>query len=126
MIFKSSSLAAGVAVVLLSLASMVAAHPGEHLSARQIADEVGNAHVVHAINSRALESCQNNPEVKARRERAIARRAATFARLRQERGLEDGKFRPQFSPFFNKPNLHQTNTPFPSFSPQHPGFTEET
>ncbi|KAI0405860.1 Intradiol ring-cleavage dioxygenase [Xylaria palmicola] len=85
MIFKSS-LAAGVAVVL-SLASLATAHPGE--SARQVAEEVENAHVVNMINSRALEACQNDPEVKARKERAIARRAATFARLREERGLED-------------------------------------
>ncbi|KAI1737657.1 Intradiol ring-cleavage dioxygenase [Xylaria scruposa] len=87
MIF-TSSFAASVAVVL-SLASMVTAHPGEHLSARQIEDEMGNAHVVNMLNSRALEACQNDPEVKARKERAIARRAATFARLRQERNLEE-------------------------------------
>ncbi len=77
--------------VVLSLAFMVAAHPGENLSARQIMDEVGNAHVVNMMNSRALEACQNDPEVKARKERAISRRAATFARLRDERGLNDGK-----------------------------------
>ncbi|KAI3340065.1 Intradiol ring-cleavage dioxygenase [Ustulina deusta] len=87
MIF-TSPLTAGVAVVL-SLAVMVAAHPGENLSARQIMDEVGNAHVVNMMNSRALEACQNDPEVKARKERAISRRAATFARLRDERGLND-------------------------------------
>lgn len=85
-----SLFAAGVAVVL-SLASMASAHPGEHLSERQIKDEVANAHVVNMINSRALEACQNDPEVKARKERAIARRAATFARLRKERSLDDGK-----------------------------------
>ncbi|KAI0877805.1 Intradiol ring-cleavage dioxygenase [Hypoxylon argillaceum] len=83
-----SLFAAGVAVVL-SLASMASAHPGEHLSERQIKDEVANAHVVNMINSRALEACQNDPEVKARKERAIARRAATFARLRKERSLDD-------------------------------------
>lgn len=82
-----SSFAAGVAVVL-SLASIATAHPGE--SAQQIEDEVANAHVVNIINTRALEACQNDPEVKARKERAIARRAATFARLRQERNLDDG------------------------------------
>ena len=75
----------------LSLTVMVTAHPGENLSARQIMDEVGNAHVVSVINSRALEACQNDPEVKARKERAIARRAATFARLRDERDLNEGK-----------------------------------
>ncbi|KAJ8104838.1 hypothetical protein ONZ43_g7667 [Nemania bipapillata] len=84
----TSSFAVGVAVVL-SLASIATAHPGEHLSKRQIDDEMGNAHVVNLINSRALEACQNDPEVKARKERAIARRAATFARLRKERNLED-------------------------------------
>lgn len=83
------SFAAGVAVVL-SLASIATAHPGEHLSARQIEDEVANAHFVNMINSRALEKCQNDPEVKAGKERAVARRAATFARLRQERNLDEG------------------------------------
>jgi hypothetical protein len=78
-------------VAVLSLALMAAAHPGEHLTERQIQDEVGNAHVVSMMNARALEACQNDPEVKARRERAIARRAATFARLRQEKELDDGK-----------------------------------
>ncbi|KAI1191843.1 Intradiol ring-cleavage dioxygenase [Nemania serpens] len=82
------SFAAGVAVVL-SLASIATAHPGEHLSARQIEDEVANAHFVNMINSRALEKCQNDPEVKAGKERAVARRAATFARLRQERNLDE-------------------------------------
>ncbi|KAI0468415.1 Intradiol ring-cleavage dioxygenase [Xylaria cf. heliscus] len=87
MIF-TSPFAASVAVVLF-LASMVTAHPGEHLSTRQIEDEMGNSHVVNMMNTRALEACQNDPEVKARKERAIARRAATFARLRQERDLEE-------------------------------------
>ncbi|KAJ2988599.1 hypothetical protein NUW58_g3884 [Xylaria curta] len=87
MIF-ASSLAAGVAVVL-SLASLATAHLGEKLSARQIKDETDNAYVVNMMNSKALEACQNDPEVKARKERAIARRAATFARLRQERNLHD-------------------------------------
>ncbi|GAP91606.2 putative gpi anchored dioxygenase [Rosellinia necatrix] len=87
MIF-TSSLAAGVAAVL-SLASMVTAHPGEHLSARRIKDEVDNSHVVSMMNAKALEACQNDPEVKARRERAVARRAATFERLRRERNLQD-------------------------------------
>ncbi|KAF2969686.1 hypothetical protein GQX73_g3878 [Xylaria multiplex] len=78
----------GVAVVL-SLVSMTTAHPGESPSARQIKDEMDTAHMINMINSRALEACQNDPEVKARKERAIARRAATFARLRQERDLDD-------------------------------------
>ncbi|KAI1169486.1 Intradiol ring-cleavage dioxygenase [Nemania sp. FL0916] len=81
----TSSFAAGVALVL-SLASIAAAHPGE--SEHHIQEEATNAHVVNMINTRALEACQSNPEVKARKERAIARRAATFARLRQERNLE--------------------------------------
>jgi len=76
-------------VVLSSLAFLTTGHPGENLSERQIRDEVGNAHVVNMMNARALEACQNDPEVKARKERAIARRAATFARLRQEKGLEN-------------------------------------
>jgi hypothetical protein len=87
----SSSFATSMVVVLSSLAFLTTGHPGENLSERQIRDEVGNAHVVNMMNARALEACQNDPEVKARKERAIARRAATFARLRQEKGLENGK-----------------------------------
>ncbi|KAI0200907.1 Intradiol ring-cleavage dioxygenase [Astrocystis sublimbata] len=87
----ASPLTASVAVVLL-LAFKATAHPGEHLSARQVEDEMANAHVVNMINSRALESCQSDPEIKARKARAVARRAETFARLRQERNLEDANW----------------------------------
>ena len=88
----TSSVATGLVAVLSSLALTATAHPGENLSKRQIEEEAANAHVVNMLNTRALEACQNDPDVKAYKERAIARRAATFARLRQERGLEDGKF----------------------------------
>lgn len=115
MIF-TPSFVAGVAVVL-SLASMVTAHPGEHLSARQIEDEMGNAHVVNMMNTRALDACQNDPEVKARKERALARRAATFARLRKERDLEEGK---------PTSNLTRTRQVQRLTCAQQPGFTEET
>ncbi|KAI0160445.1 Intradiol ring-cleavage dioxygenase [Xylariaceae sp. FL1272] len=85
---RTSWLAACVAVIL-PLALVTNAHPGENLSKRQIVEEAGNAHVVSVVNTRALERCQNDPDVVARKERAIARRAATFARLRKERALED-------------------------------------
>ncbi|KAK8047127.1 Intradiol ring-cleavage dioxygenase [Apiospora saccharicola] len=76
----------------LSLTSIVASHPGEKFDKRAHMEELANGHAVADVNSRALEACQNRPEVKARKERAIARRAATFDRLRQERDLSDATF----------------------------------
>ncbi|KAK7995907.1 Intradiol ring-cleavage dioxygenase [Apiospora marii] len=76
----------------LSLTSIVASHPGEKFNKRAHMEELANGHAVADVNSRALEACQNRPEVKARKERAIARRAATFDRLRQERDLSDATF----------------------------------
>ncbi|KAI1079015.1 putative GPI anchored dioxygenase [Whalleya microplaca] len=76
----------------LSLTSTVAGHPGEQYGKQEALEEAVNAHVVAEINARALEACSNSPEVRARKERAIARRAATFARLRQDRGIEDASW----------------------------------
>lgn len=77
----------------LSLTPIVASHPGEKFDKRAHMEELANGHAVADVNSRALEACQSRPEVRARKERAIARRAATFDRLRQERDLSDGKKR---------------------------------
>ncbi|KAI0389466.1 aromatic compound dioxygenase [Xylariaceae sp. FL0594] len=78
---------------LLLTALLATAHPGEEdLSAHAIREETANTHVVSALNARALEhACRNRnaDEVRAYKERAVARRAATFERLRRERGLED-------------------------------------
>lgn len=71
---------------------LVSAHPEEVFDKRAHLDEVTRHHVVAEVNSRALQACAYQPKVKARREEAIARRAATFERLRQERGLADGKY----------------------------------
>lgn len=87
MVFTSKILAASG--LLLSLASLGAAHPGEGHEKRL--EEASNAHMVAALNARALEACNARPEVKARKERAIARRQATFDQLRQKRGLKDGE-----------------------------------
>lgn len=80
---------AGVGVGL-SLVSAAAGHPGEVFDKRAHMDELANGHAVADVNARALEACQNRPEVIARKERAVARRAATFERLRRERGLSEG------------------------------------
>jgi hypothetical protein len=79
-----------VILTVLSLASVATSHPGEVFDKRQHMEELANAHAIADINARALEACQNNPEVVERRERAVARRAATFERLRKEKGLSDG------------------------------------
>lgn len=70
---------------------LVLAHPEELFDKRAHLEEMTRHHVVAEVNSRALEACSNLPQVKARREQAIARRVATFERLRKERNLVDGK-----------------------------------
>lgn len=70
---------------------LVSAHPEELFDKRAHLDEMTRHHVVAEVNSRALEACSNLPQVKARREQAIARRVATFERLRKERNLVNGK-----------------------------------
>ncbi|CAJ2512404.1 Uu.00g054190.m01.CDS01 [Anthostomella pinea] len=74
----------------LSLVFAASAHPGEALSKRQ--QEAHNARSVAAVNARALEVCQQRPEVKARKQRDIARRQATFDQLRQKRSLQNDAF----------------------------------
>ncbi|KAI1844732.1 hypothetical protein JX266_009188 [Neoarthrinium moseri] len=88
MLFSPKVLAA--TGVLLSIASIGAAHPGEGHEKRM--QEAANARMVAAVNARALEACNARPEVKARKQRAIARREGTFDRLRQKRGLKDESF----------------------------------
>ncbi|KAI0377639.1 putative GPI anchored dioxygenase [Hypomontagnella monticulosa] len=88
MVFVPSVAATLVAALSLTPV-MVFAHPGEKYGKREALEEMGNAHVVATMNARALEACQNSPKVKARKERAMARRAETFARLRRERGIDN-------------------------------------
>lgn len=70
----------------------VRAHPGEEFDKRARLEELTRHHVVAEVNSRALQACAAQPKVQARRKQAIARRAATFERLRQDAGLSEGKF----------------------------------
>lgn len=80
-----------VALAASLMTYLVSAHPEELFDKRAHLDEMTRHHVVAEVNSRALEACSNLPQVKARREQAIARRVATFERLRKERNLVDGK-----------------------------------
>lgn len=80
-----------VALATILMTKVVSAHPEELFDKRAHIEEMTRHHVVAEVNSRALQACADDPSVKARREQAIARRAATFERLRQERGLADGK-----------------------------------
>ncbi|KAK9423661.1 putative Intradiol ring-cleavage dioxygenase [Seiridium unicorne] len=73
----------------LSLASLATAHPGEKFNKREHMEELANAHAVAEVNARPLEICQSRLDVIERRERAVARRAATFERLRTENCLND-------------------------------------
>lgn len=70
----------------------VLAHPGENFDKRARMEELTRHHVVAEVNSRALQACAAQPKVKIRRRAAIARRAATFERLRQEKDLADGQY----------------------------------
>jgi hypothetical protein len=67
MVFVSSI--AATLVVALSL-TPVFGHPGEKYGRSEALEEMGNAHVVNKINTRALQSCQNSDAVRARKERA--------------------------------------------------------
>jgi hypothetical protein len=80
-----------VAFAASLVVQLVLAHPEELYDKRAHLDEITRHHVVAEVNSRALQACADQPRVKARRAEAVARRAATFERLRQERGLADGK-----------------------------------
>ncbi|KAH6646940.1 Intradiol ring-cleavage dioxygenase [Truncatella angustata] len=88
MIFSSKFVA--TSGLVLSLASIAAAHPGEGHEKRM--QEAANARTVASVNARALEACNARPEVKARKQRAIARREATFDGLRQKRSLKNEPF----------------------------------
>lgn len=80
-----------VALATSLMTQVVSAHPEELFDKRAHLDEMTRHHVVAEVNSRALQACADQPRVKARREQAIARRVATFERLRHERGLANGK-----------------------------------
>lgn len=64
------SIAVTLAAALSLTPVLVFGHPGEQYGKREAMEEMGNAHVVSMMNRRALESCQNSPAVKARKERA--------------------------------------------------------
>ncbi|KAI1375338.1 putative GPI anchored dioxygenase [Hypoxylon crocopeplum] len=83
------SIAATLAAALSLTPVLVLGHPGEQYGKREALEEMGNAHVVATMNARALEACQNAPAVKARKERAMARRLETFQKLRRERSTEN-------------------------------------
>ncbi|KAI2782572.1 putative GPI anchored dioxygenase [Daldinia loculata] len=80
------SITATLAVALSLTPMAVFGHPGEKYGEREALEEMGNAHVVNKMNTRALEACQNSPAVKARKE--LARRAEKFAQLRRDKGIE--------------------------------------
>lgn len=84
--FRSTLLT--IAASAIWLASIATAHPGS-FNKREHMEALANAHAVADVNARALEACQNQPEFIANKERAIVRRAATFERLRKEKGLTD-------------------------------------
>lgn len=91
MIMFPPSILMALAISIL-VKQQVRAHPGEKFDKRARLEELTRHHVVAEVNSRALQACAAQPKVQARRKQAIARRAATFERLRQDAGLSEGKF----------------------------------
>ncbi|KAK9779186.1 putative Intradiol ring-cleavage dioxygenase [Seiridium cardinale] len=78
-------------LTVLSLASLATAHSGEIFNKKEHMEELANTHAVAEVNAREFEICHSRPDIE-RRERAVARRAATFARLRKANGLNDDTF----------------------------------
>ncbi|KAI0599836.1 Intradiol ring-cleavage dioxygenase [Biscogniauxia sp. FL1348] len=91
MVLALSTLAM-LAMIFSFAPSWVRGHPGENIDQREALEKLGNANIVAEINARALDACHNSPKVKVRKERAIARRAATFHRLRKERSIEESSW----------------------------------
>lgn len=81
---------------LLALAALVVslatAHPGEHHDKLEVLREMQKRGLEAMEQAKSIEACSNSEDAQARRERAAERRAATVARLRKERGLENGQF----------------------------------
>ncbi|TVY65644.1 hypothetical protein LSUE1_G006194 [Lachnellula suecica] len=78
-----------VTLVIFFFLSFIAAHPGEHHDTIQVYKDMQKRGLEALNQKKELESCSGSEEAKARAVRAGERRAATVARLRKERGLED-------------------------------------
>jgi hypothetical protein len=80
-----------VSAICLSFVLPAYAHPGEHHDQAEILKEM-RVRGLEALEQRAhYDGCANSEESIAREERAMLRRAATVQRLREERGLLNGK-----------------------------------
>jgi hypothetical protein len=80
-----------LALATISSLSFTVAHPGEHHDAKIVAREMEIRALMAENQARELNECQGSFDVEARRDRAIARRAATVQRLREERGLTNSE-----------------------------------
>jgi hypothetical protein len=76
---------------LLSLASVVTAHPGEKYSAEDFAKKIVNRDLVASTSKEVVKSCGAHPKQLALRERAATRRSLTAQLLREERNIVDSK-----------------------------------
>jgi hypothetical protein len=86
-----SRLLAVSAICFSFIFTLTSGHPGEHYDKVAVLKEM-RARGLEAMEQRAeYDKCANSAEAIAREERAMVRRAATVQRLREERGLIDGK-----------------------------------
>lgn len=70
-----------------SVIGSAVAHPGEVHTVEEIKREI-TAHKAQQIKARrSLSDCSNSPAALSLKERAIARRAATAQKIREQRGL---------------------------------------
>jgi len=87
----------------LSLFGFTLAHPGERHDEKLVAREMEIRSAMAESQARELNECEGSFDVVSRRDRAIARRAETVRRLREERGLET-------EPLIHRRTVAQFNT----------------
>lgn len=73
------------------LTPLVLGHPGEKISVEDALWQADVRHAIADINTDALMRCDNQPHSRERKERAMARRMATFNKLRAQNGVSNGK-----------------------------------
>jgi hypothetical protein len=76
---------------LLSVASLITAHPGEKYSAEQFAKKIAARDLVSSNSQSLVSTCGNHAKYLALRDRAASRRSLTAQQLREIRDIVDSK-----------------------------------
>lgn len=82
------------ALLLLSSAAAVFAHPGEEHTPEEVRRETDALTKANLHLGRALKSCATAPGFAARQESAVARRIEVAHALRKKRGIQSSKCAP--------------------------------